>query len=223
MNTKLILFACATLLVLSGCATTRVVAPLPKGEWRAGVDGGGPLVNNAVLPLLGLHSAYGIKDNLTIFSGLQITSLAFQTLHMDLGACKGLYKPAHWRPGLSLSGVLNPLVSLRDGSWRIYPELNPTAYWKVASKHLLYVGLPQWFDPWKNSVEIGKGHFWHPSAQLGFRFEFSKWALAAEYKLLNINKKLTVPQATVNNWTGSGAQGLYLSIQLRLSNAKKNE
>lgn len=205
---------------LFSCNATRVVKPLDKGEWQVGADVGGPVVNGSVLPLSGLHFAHGMHERLSFFGGLHTTALAFQTLQLDFGWCYGVAKQKGFRPGVSINTVFNPMLGLRSGAFRLYPEISPNLYWEIGEKHMIYAGMANWFDPTYGKVEIGKGYIWNPAFQLGYRLQLKRINLCAEYKLLNANKDLKIPQATVNTWTGKGAQGFYISFNYRLNTIK---
>jgi len=206
----------------SACTTTRVVKPLDKGETQIGLDLGGPFVNGSMLPLSSLHFAHGIHEKLSFFAGIHTTTLAFQTLQLDFGWCYGVKEQNGIIPGISINTVFNPAISLRDAAFRLYPEITPNFYWELKEKHLFHLGWSNWLDPTFGKVEIGQGHFWNPGLQAGYRFEMKHFVLAAEYRLLNFNKTLKIPQATVNTWTGKGGQGIYFSINYRFNRLNKN-
>lgn len=209
------------LLCTGACTTTRVVKPIEKNEWQIGLDVGGPFVNKQLLPLSSIHMAYGINDRLSFFSGIHGTTLAFQTLQLDFGWCYEYKEQKGKIPGMSINTVFNPMMSLRSGSFRLYPELTPNFYWELKDKHLFHVGLSNWFDFSQAQVEIGEGAFWHPGAQVGYRLETKRWVIAAEYRLLNFNKELQIPQATVSSPVGMGGHGAYLTLNYRIHSRKE--
>lgn len=215
------LFSCiAMLLSITACTTTRVVKPIEKNELQIGLDVGGPFVNKQLLPLSSLHMAYGVHENLSFFSGIHGTTLAFQTVQVDFGWCYQFREQEGIVPGMSVNTVFNPMMSLRSGSFRLYPELTPNFYWDLNDKHLFHLGMTNWLDFTAGKVEIGEGAFWHPGAQLGYRYEMKRWVLAAEYKLLNFNKQLQIPQATVNTPVGRGGHGIYFTLNYRIHSRK---
>lgn len=202
------------------CTATRVVKPLEKKEIQIGVDAGGPFVNGGLVPLTSVHAAYGISERLSAFGGLHLTTMAFQTLQLDLGACYGVSQQDGFIPGVTLNTVLNPLVSLRDRQSRFYPELTPNAYWQLGEKHLLHVGLAHWFDFYTSQYDIGEGKLLHPSVNIGYRANLRRLVLAAEFKWLSFNQEHKIPQATVNSLGDRGGYGLYLSTSYRFNYLK---
>jgi len=214
--------AMTMLICIAACTTTRVVKPIEENEVQIGLDVGGPFVNEQLLPLTSVHVAYGLHENLSFFSGLHATTMAFQTIQLDFGWCYQYRAQEGLLPGMSVNSVFNPMMSIRSGSFRLYPEITPNFYWDIKDRHLFHLGMSNWLDFTAGKVEIGEGAFWHPGAQLGYRFEMKRWVLATEYRLLNFNKSLQIPQATVNTPVGRGGHGIYFTLNYRIQ-AKKDE
>ena len=210
------------LCIMGACTTTRVVKPIEKNEVQIGLDAGGPYVNGSMLPLTSLHMAYGMRDDLSFFAGVHGTALGFQTLQLDFGWCFQYREQEGLLPGMSINTVFNPMIGLRQGSFRLYPELSPNFYWELRDRHLLHVGMANWFDLTPGKIEIGEGSLWHPGLQLGYRYQMKRFVLAAEYRLLNFNKELVIPQATVNTPIGMGGHGAYFTVNYRI-HSKKTE
>lgn len=210
-------------LVLIGfsCTTTRVVKPLEKKEIQVGLDYGGPLVNDGVVPLLSAHGAYGISDKLSAFGGVHVSTLGFQGLQLDLGVNYGVSKQDGLIPGVSFNGVLNPVIALRDGQTRIYPEFTPNAYWELGKSHMLHIGYTNWLDLYAVDTDLRKGLLLHPSLNIGYRATIGHFILATEFKWLSFNQALKIPQATINTIGSNGGYGLYFSASYRF-NLKKS-
>lgn len=220
MPFKQVVFIVGFALAFASCTTTRVVKPLEKGEVQLGLDVGGPIVNTQMLPLSSLHFAYGVHDKLSFFGGIHTTTLAFQTLQLDFGWCYNVLEQDGFKPGISVNAVFNPMLSLRNADFRLFPEISPNLYWELGEKHLLHLGMINWFDLTPGTVDIGNSAVWHPSFQVGYRFEMKRFVFAADYRILNINKEIVVPQANVPTWTGGGGQGIYFSVNYRFNRLK---
>ena len=199
------------------CTATRVVKPLEKKEAQVGFDYGGPYVNDGMVPLMSVHGAYGVSNRLSAFGGLHVTTLAFQALQLDIGASYGVSKQDGLIPGVSFNGVLNPVISLRDGQSRIYPEFTPNAYWELGRTQLVHLGFTNWFDLYSSQNDIEKGTLMHPSLNLGYRASIRRFVLAAEFKWLSFNQELKIPQATINTLNGKGGYGVYFSASYRFT------
>jgi hypothetical protein len=224
MNKYLIIAFVAILFLGGACTASRVVKPLEEKEVQIGLDVGGPRVNSQTIPLTSLHFAYGFRENLSMFGGIHTTTLGFQTIQLDFGWTYGVLDQKGIVPGIALNTVMNPMISLRDGAFRYYHELTPNFYWELGSKnkHLFHLGFNNWFDFAPGTFEIGEGHIWHPSLQAGYRYQMKRFVLAAEYRMLNINKEIVVPQATVPNLIGSGGHGFYFSVNYRFNHLKED-
>ncbi|MCB0739065.1 MAG: hypothetical protein KDC92_16265, partial [Bacteroidetes bacterium] len=197
--------------VISSCSTTRVVKPLKRGDWEVGANYGGPYVNSGMLPMTGLYFAHGSRDHISIFGGVQTTTMAFNTLQLDFGVCHLITNQNGLKPGISLNAVINPMIGFRDASFRLYPELTPNFYWDLdpEGKHLVYGGFTNWFDPTYGKAVYEKGKLWHPALNVGYKLNLPKFTASIEGKWLNYNKQLSIPQATVNSINGNGGLGIY--------------
>ncbi len=204
-------------LLFSSCSTTRVIKPLEEKEWRVAMDAGGPFAANTPIPLSSISAAYGLSEKVSLFGGIHTTALSFNTLQLDLGAHFGFLEAQGWIPGISGNLVVNPMVAFRNGSFRIYPETTLNAYWTVWNKNQIYLGFTQWYDWHIAETELEKGRFLHPTLQLGYQYEADKWILGAEYKWLNFNKQLVIPQTKVNSIGGYGGYGVYLKVAYRFN------
>lgn len=207
--------------VFSSCNTMRVVKPIEKGETQIGFDLGGPVVNGALLPLVGAHYAKGHSEKLSYFAGFQGTTMGFLTLQNDFGLTYLLNPQKNFIPGISVSPVLNTLIGFRDGSFRLYPELSASAFWEIKKQHLLYFGTTNWFDISYGESEFNRGRLLHPALQAGYQVNIKRFNVRAECKWLNYNKELLIPQATINTIGQNGGLGFYLSFNY--SFLKKNQ
>lgn len=107
-----------TTILLVGCAPTRYVRPLKKGEDRWGASIGGPLIKygGALIPVPNTTITYAkaYSDSLTWFVGLHTTSALFNNFQTEVGFCYNLYQNKKMRFfkdsvnfGLSVTPVAN--------------------------------------------------------------------------------------------------------------------
>ena len=203
------------MILLASCNTTRVVKPLEKGETRIVVDFGGPVVG-IPLPLSSISLAHGISEKLTVFGGVHTTTLIYHSLQFDLGANYSFLETQKWQPGISGSLILNPIIDFRVGNSSIFPETAFNFYWQLRKKHIPFIGLTNWYDVAKGTVELEKGKLMHPAFYLGYNYEGEKWIFGVEAKWLNFNKTLFIPQIEQTTIGGKGAVGLYFKAAYRI-------
>jgi hypothetical protein len=206
---------CLSTILLASCNTTRVVKPLEKGETRIAVDLGGPVVGFPI-PMSSISGAYGISEKLSVFGGFHTTTLAYQSLQFDVGANYSFLETRKWQPGISGSLILNPIIDMRAGNSSLFPETAFNLYWQVRERHVPFVGLTNWYDVAKGTVELEKGKLMHPALYLGYNYEGPKWIFGIEAKWLNFNKTLMIPQVDHISIGGKGAAGVYLKVAYRI-------
>lgn len=209
------------LIILAGCNSPRLLAPLEKGEVQVGLDAGGPIVGYP-LPLSSISAAYGAHERISPFAGVQLTSLMYATLQWDLGVNIGLLKPKKWQPGLSANVVFNGINGFRNNSFYIYPELALNAYWEINEIHRPYLTVQTWWDFQLEQTELEKGKIIHPALNIGYQLHLKKWDFNVEAKWLNFDRSLMIPQQRLIHIGGFGAMGVYLKAAFRF-NAKKNK
>lgn len=141
---SLILTIALALVASSGCAHSHQVRPLGKGNASANASLGGPMVGvfDIVLPvpIVSLGGAYGVTDSLEVLGHVDATAAAFGSFHYDMGLA--------WHPIISNSG-LKPTLTLGGGSHVLVtsddvivaPTMNFFAAWRLARRHLLYLGV----------------------------------------------------------------------------------
>jgi hypothetical protein len=202
----------ALFFLISSCASTRIVRPLAKGEKEIGLSVGGPIIgySNALLPIpmTSIYYAKGITDSLSVFSGLNGTSLLFGTAQVDVGACYQIMKNDGLKPGISLSHVANLMLDKWDWDFRLYPQVDAHVYWNYKQeKGLLYVGMSNWFElKSKTTYQIKQDKHWVPIAQLGTRYQREKleWTIESRYIAPNYPNKYSVVE-----WKGIGSKGAF--------------
>jgi hypothetical protein len=220
MKTRYILLSTGLALLLFSCNTTRLIKPLPVKETRVSLDAGGPIIGTP-LPLSSICVAHGLRENLSLFAGMQLTNLAFNTLQMDLGLSYGLMAPDGYRPGWNLNLILNPMTEGRAEGFDLFPESTFTGYWDIKGKHFPYLGFTAWYDFGAAKAELNKGQFFHPTLLAGYNYEANNWVFGLEGKWLQFDQQLHIPQVDIANINGNGSIGVYLKVAYRLH--KKSE
>jgi hypothetical protein len=213
-----IIFLFTLIIQLSSCATTRLVKPLAKGEKELGLSLGGPVIgfSNTLLPvpMTSIYAAKGITDSLSVFGGLNGTSLLFGVAHLDLGACYQIMETNKFKPGISVSPVTNFMLDKWDWNFRFYPQVDLHAYWHYRQeKGLLYTGMSNWFELRKTTTyDLKQDKHWVPTFQLGTKYQREKveWTIESRYIAPNYSNKFSVV-----DWKGvgsKGALGLYFGV-----------
>lgn len=197
--------ACA--LACSGCAPTRVVAPLERGQWEVGLSVTEAVVQVAPLPLVSLHGARGITDRVTAHAGVGLSSLAYGDVHLDPGLTVGVVTPDGTRPGLSVAGVVNMLWDWRGKPHQVFPELTASAYWSWGASHrqVAHVGITSWFDVAGRHPLVLDDRLWLPAAQVGWRIMWGHVGLVVEARWLGFT--LSRAQTTMTQGWSVGDQG----------------
>jgi hypothetical protein len=208
-----------TLIILSSCAPTRFVEPLPKGEQAVSGTFGGPMVHlfGAVIPMpfTSLTYGYGLDSNSTIFGSIHTTSLAFANIQNEFGWNHKLLPQNGYRPAVSFNVVANTLFATRDNAFKLWPEIDLNAYWKIRQKNLFYVGVSNWFElsSLKAHQEAQTNH-WLPNLQMGYRHSTDKrWTYFIECKALGItNNNEDIVVDYLKYGSTNGALGFFLGI-----------
>ena len=212
----------AMAIALAACAPSRHVRPLEKEQLAISGSFGGPTFSNfgapIPVPLTTVSAGYGFGDKLTGFGGLNLTSLAFGTLQLDLGVTRLLLEPNGARPGISVTPVANVLLGLREGAFRLYPSVDANAYWEYGErKSYVYGGLGSWFVfAGDRAHDADQPQQFLPNFQVGHVLSGRKWDFQAEMKWTNFtaqNQDATIDWAGIG---GSGAFGIFLGISKRI-------
>lgn len=212
----------AMAIALAACAPSRYVRPLEKDELAISGSLGGPLFENfgapIPVPFATVSAGYGIGERLTGFAGLNLTSLAFANVQLDLGVNRLLLEAQGARPGISIAPAANLVVGLREGDIRLWPSLDANAFWEYGErKSHVYAGLGAWFVlAGTRSGGADQPQNVLPNFQLGHVLAGKKWDFQVELKWSNLaanNEDGTV------DWTGIGGQGavgVFFGISKRL-------
>jgi hypothetical protein len=192
--------------VAAGCASTRPTQPLPPGRLSHAASVGGPLVAavGAVLPtpILNAGAAYGATERLTAYGNVDLTALAFGTLHVEPGAV--------WHPAVPSGGAvpapafaasLHLLTDLEQT--RVAPQLTALGSWTIAARHLIYAGAD-------TALPIGHPTHLIAGPLVGLEWRRGRVGLGVEVKWLAPYHDV---EPLAPTWISPGHHG-YLSILL---------
>lgn len=131
------------MLALTGCAASHFVRPLGKGNGAVDLSVGGPFVKlfglSLPVPELTVGGGYGVRDDLDVFAHLDLTALAFGVLHVEPGlALHPIVRDGGWVPTVTVGTSLHLFTNFRDA--RAVPQLTGALAWRIARKHLVYLG-----------------------------------------------------------------------------------
>jgi hypothetical protein len=208
----------AIILVLTSCAPTRFVEPIPKDHINVTAALGGPLFDFAEttipMPLSSVAAGYGFTSSTTLFGGLHTTALLFKDLQLDLGALHEVSKQDGYIPGISLSPMLNLLLALRDGAFRVWPEADVNFYWHYSGlDNLIYVSSTNWFElSGTRANGATQPHHGIANFGLGHRFESEHWQYTTEVKYLALGLANLPNPVGYHGMSGNGAFGVYLAL-----------
>jgi hypothetical protein len=209
-------------LISSGCAQTRFVEPLEKGQLSIGGNFGGPLIEYAPavipIPFLDAEAGYGIDTNLTVHGGLNLTSLFFGNIHLDAGVTYKFLDQRKFRPNVSVTPGFNFVFDLYDHGAKFWPMADINAYWNYGErKNYFYSGFSNYFELSKTMAnDLPQSHHWLFSPQIGHvvKGKNQKFQFTTEIKFLGINldsKYSFIPYSGVTG--NAGVTGIYLGFR----------
>lgn len=149
-------------LLLSGCATSRALAPLEKGQHGVTLSMGGPFVQFAgapvPLPITQVGYRYGIDGKTDFHTGLYLTNLAlFRVGGFDVGFARELVDASGARPRVMVDLTTywffgDVSDGGPDGGFRMFPNLQIVTTWDLPHRedrrpHRVYLGLDNWVQP----------------------------------------------------------------------------
>ena len=198
-----------------GCTPTRVVEPLSKGETKIQGHFGGPIIEFAGLtipiPSTSLAVQHGLNDKTTVSGGFHFTSMAFENLQVDLGIHRGFLTPSGKLPGLTGSLQFNALKAMYHPDFRLWPETQLTAYWKVKKSTLFVSPGSWWVMSSTRAFNEPQNNRWLPYLTVGARLPHHSWNFGLDFRYMGMNLEnggKVVYYATPFN---KGAAGIYLS------------
>lgn len=158
MRTPLAVVALFTLALLQACSTAHTARPLGEGNGALHLTIGGPVTGvgdpSIFVPLTTVTGKVGVTDRLDAYVGWHVleTFVNNGNLYFDVGASYYFLDQKGARPGLSAAFTLSPLLNKQSG-WASF-DLQITASWYLDKKerHLLYVGLHNYFTPVRSQL-----------------------------------------------------------------------
>ena len=207
-----------TLLSLAACSPTRFVQPLPKDHYAATASLGGPLITfsdmTIPMPLTSLAGGYGITDKTTVFGGVHTTALAFEDVQLDLGAVHQVTEQSGWIPATSVSLVANTVVAMRDGAFRLWPEIDVNAYWDyIGNGNLLYLSSNNWFELSSTRAnDASQEQHWLKNLAFGHTLNGEKWQYTTEIKYLLVGQSNQPSPVDYHGISGNGTFGVYIAL-----------
>jgi hypothetical protein len=206
------------LLTATACAPTRFVQPLPKDHYAATASLGGPLFTfsdmTIPMPLSSLAVGYGIADKTTIFGGLHTTALAFKDIQLDLGAVHELLAQDKFIPAISVAPVANVITAMRDGAFRIWPEVDLNFYWDyISNGNLIYVTSGNWFElSGTRADDAEQTNHWLMNFGLGHIFSSEHWQYTTVFKYIAAGLANEPSPVEYHGLSGNGTFGVYLAL-----------
>ena len=211
-------FLLLLVIFVTGCAPTRFVKPLDKEQKVINASFGGPLIGFAGMtipvPLTSLTGGYGLKEDLTIFGSLHTTALLFGVIQTEFGVVKSFLTPDKFKPGLTVTPVINLAIDKWKGNFKLWPQLDINAYWNYKDKdNYFYLGSSNWFElAGKKAHEEKQTTLWIGNFHAGHTFVRGKMDYNLEFKYLApffSNQDVVVDYKSFGN---NGAIGVYMSV-----------
>ncbi|MFC2114204.1 hypothetical protein ACFLRI_02530 [Bacteroidota bacterium] len=214
-----LLFVSVTLLILSACAPVRFIQPLEEKQQAVSFSIGGPLFDFSGMtipsPLSSVCYGFGLKENLTLFGSLHITSLAFGNFQSDFGATYKFLDQDNYIPNISASAAGNLIFNFDETNLKFWPQIDLNAYWEHGTNNsYFFVGMSNWFEfAAKRAHDQPSTDRWLLNPQIGYQWNTKSWAFSAEIKFLapgHSNSDVLIDYRSI---TGNyGATGLYLGV-----------
>ena len=217
-------------MILASCTPSRFVKPLKEKEKSIGMALGGPLFkfgedeangkSGLVIPVpfAALTAGHGVKKGLTGFASFHLTSLAYENVHLELGAVKQLYSSSDSTFGVTASPQLNFIYGTSAGKVKVWPQLDLNAYWHYNKKkeHFAYIGMSNWFEfAGKKAHDESQKNHWIPNFQIGHQFSGKKMDYFIEIKCLaplESNQNIVMDYWKPFN-NKKGATGAYIGLR----------
>lgn len=231
------IFVFSALLLLSACGPSRFVVPLEKGEQAVSLSLGGPVVNvpgvaTLPLPMTSVTYGKGVKKGLTLYGSWFTTAAIFGTLQFDAGATKNLWEAKQKKHGVATSVGFNFATDVFEWNSVLWPQLDVNYYWRynhrgqiqddlltggVPKSNYLYAGIGSWFElKRKRAHGEPQETIVLPILNLGHDFNWDKWSLKTELKLIapfTSNENIVLDYRSL---TGDfGATGFYFGVTRR--------
>lgn len=162
MRQRPLVLTCLVAALAGGCAASRAVAPLPRGEHGITSSLGGPFVQFAGVPIpapiTSVGYRYGIDGKSDVHASLYLTQLAlFRVGGFDVGASRELLTADGARPRLMVDLTTYWFFGDRSdgepkGGFRFFPDVSLVATWDMPHPrrefpHRIYVGVDTFVQP----------------------------------------------------------------------------
>lgn len=203
------------------CSASRFVEPIEQGKVAAGINFGGPVIDYGgmpiPIPLSSLEAGYGWKENLTVYGGIHLTSMAFGNVQFDLGGTYKVLNQNNLIPNVSISPSFNTLW-VPKSSFKIWPVLDANAYWNYGKKNsYVYVGINNYFElSGTKALDQPQGMPLVLSPQIGhvLKGKDRKWEFTTEIKFIAPYARTSYTFVPYVGLTGEyGATGIYLGYR----------
>jgi len=221
--------------LLGSCGPARFVEPLAKNENAIAVDLGGPLVNvpglaTIPIPFSSITYGRGISNSLTVHGSWYTTSAVFGVAQVGGGATYRFWKSKNLKHGVTGMIGFNTAVDVFENNFKFWPQLDGHYYFKYNHRsltqddllnkggrpaaNLLYAGIGTWYELGRTKAHGEKQEaFIVPMLNIGHDFNWKKWTLKTEFKLIapfSSNDDIVMDYISI---TGKkGATGLYIGL-----------
>ncbi|UKN01958.1 hypothetical protein K6119_00320 [Paracrocinitomix mangrovi] len=206
---------------IAGCAPSRFVEPLNKGELSVGGNFGGPCIEFGgapiPIPMTAIEVGYGVDSTFTVYGGWHTTAAFFGNLQFDIGGTWQFLQQKKYVPNLSASMAANFIYSFEEQEGRMWPVLDVNAFWNYGKRNnYWYVGFNNYFETMRYMEHnVDQKYHWLFAPQLGHVVKGKKhpWRFTTEVKFLAPwidNTYAFVPYKSLfGKW---GSTGVYLGF-----------
>lgn len=219
---KSLIYISGLSVLLISCTASRFIEPLEKDSMAIGVNFGGPMIEYGSaaipIPLSSIEVGYGLKEKITVFGGLHLTSMFYGNMQIDLGGTYKVVNQNKWVPNVSVSPSVNTIWQVGTDKIKAWPILDVNAYWNYGKKsNYVYVGVNNYFElsPTK-ALDQPQGTPIVFSPQIGhiLKGKERKWEFTAEIKFIAPYARNTYTFVPYTGLTGQhGATGIYLGYR----------
>jgi hypothetical protein len=159
-------------------------------------------------------AGYGLKENLTVFTGFHTTALAFGVFQTDIGLVKQVFAQKNFMPAITITPIVNLAFDKWEYHFKCWPQFDLNGYWHYKQKkHFIYTGLSNWFElgSLKAHGEKQMVH-WIVNPHIGHTFVFEKWHYNLEFKYLAPAMERLPNVVDFKGFGSTGATGVYFSV-----------
>jgi hypothetical protein len=130
--------------------------------------------------------------------------------------------PKGWVPGAIVSPKFQLMTNFKPNSFRLYPELILTGWWRPSEHFLPYVGLENWFVLGSTRPDGNKqDHHWLIAPYLGLTMCNNHWQFQIEGRVYTPNINHITSGAPENIGLGNyGVLGVFLGVGYQFGGKK---